>query len=289
MPIFANQFGYAHAYDPVNLDTGTPSVGASLGKAKTTKTTPKEDTPASPSGAAGISGAAASEEASASNGLSKGNSSANGIAAGQGSLNGLSSMVRLNAGIANPTPETDAYNSSTDMFDRSSGDTPKEATVNTPSQASHSLAAGGFWGGLGHDISSGFDTARHGVSASTDWMVSGGMGSSPNNQGSAKTYAPRGSTDSGVTTPSNVWNPSQYTNTPGSNPSRIAGVSTPAISSNPSYNEQQFGRVQGARNAAQNSMDESGGFWNNVGDEAENWLSKLTSPEQVGVASDAGD
>src|SRR5215472_17314255 len=30
--IFANQFGYAHPYDPVGLDTGMPEVGATLGR-----------------------------------------------------------------------------------------------------------------------------------------------------------------------------------------------------------------------------------------------------------------
>lgn len=314
MPIFASQFGYANAYDPVGLDTGTPSVGATLGKA--TKSKPVE--PESVGAKVGASGAAtAAAEAAASAAETNGLSNSNGKAASgaqslsnQGTLNKLTHMEAMNSGAvnaANPTPETNTYRSDNSMFDTPVGPTPKEATVNTPTKSSVTPAASGG-GGFLHDIAHGFDTARHSVSASTDWLMNTNdpNASSPNNMGSAKTYAPRATTRSGVVEPSNVWNPTADMNIssasgngglmPGvSSPSALAGASQRAIGMNGAYNEQQFGRLQGARNAAQGEVDnQSQGFWDRVGDDigndAEHFANRaqkvLLSPEGEAAGSD---
>jgi hypothetical protein len=308
VPIFASQFGYANAYDPVGLDTGVPSVGATLGKA--TKSKPVE--PESVGAKVGASGAAtAAAEAAASAAESNGLSSSNGKAvansqslSNQGTLNKLTHMESMNSGAvnaANPAPETNTYRSDNSMFDTPVGPTPKEATVSTPTKRTVTPAASG--GGIFHDIASGFDTARHSVSASTDWLMNtGGNPSSANSMGSAKSHAPMASTRSGVVEPSNVWNPTADTNMPSasgngglmpgvSSPSALAGSSQRAIGMNGAYNEQQFGRLQGARNAAQNQVDNnSEGIWGDIGNEAESWLEKAskvaTSPEGVAAGSD---
>lgn len=307
MSIFASQFRNAPTYD-VGLDTGTPSVGATVGKS----TKSKASEPAKVGAEVGASAAAtAAASEAASNASSQNAISSNGKAAvgsmslaNAGTASKLAHMEGMNAGAVNAPvsdPQTNTYRSDNDMFDTPVGPTPKEATVSAPSKSSHSLAASGG-GGFFHDIANGFDTTRHAVSASTDWMVSGGMGSSPSNMGTSKTYAPRATTRSGVVEPSNVWNPTADTNTGGtagiapgvSSPSAMAGASSPtAISANPNYNEQQFGRLQGARNAAQSQVDNSNeGIWGDIGGEAESWLEKAskvaTSPEGVAAGTDDG-
>lgn len=306
MSIFASQFNNASPYALSPLDTGTPSIGATLGKA--TKSGTQAAKVGAEVGASAAATAAASEAASNAAGNSAASSNGKSVSSSQslsnqGTLNKLTRMEGMNAGAvnaANPVPETNTFTSDSNMFDRSTGPTPKEATVSSPTKSSVTPAASG---GFFNDVAHGFDSTRHAVSASTDWLMNTNgtpNASSPNNMGSSKSYAPRSTTDTHVTEPANTWNPSQYTGSSSGNgvaagvssPSAMAGASAPkAVGMNGAYNEQQFGRVQGARNAVQGQMDnQNEGVWGDIGGEAENWLEHLqkvaTSPEGIGAGSD---
>jgi hypothetical protein len=267
--LFADQFNYAGPYGLNGLPASTPSVSLRL---------PESSTPQEPA-AGGVStgnpasdvqtsSAAASAAAAGGLGLGASNAMSNMLSKGQGSLNSMSAMFDT-AGSSSYAPGVSTGSPSKvttgAMVDRPAN---TETTVTSAPAPSR-----GILGDIGH----GFDTARHAVSASTDWLVNAGgdpnNASSPNSMGSAKTYAPGASADSGVTYPTSVINPSgasRFFDQPGSSGNGTAlGVSSPAaIESNPAYNEAQFGRLQTARNAAQSEID-------NSSDGTSGWLGDL--------------
>jgi hypothetical protein len=155
--IFASQFNTVNPYDPVGLDTGTPSVGVTLGK----KTPKAPETPAAVGAGITAAGSAAAEESAAATGYQHA-TAANGAGAMAGSYNankaglqslGMSSANRAANGISLAHPPV-----STVQMPKLSG---ADATPPKPSTAS---GGGGLFGWAAHT----FDTARHDTARGLD-------------------------------------------------------------------------------------------------------------------------
>lgn len=153
--IFASQFGYSNPYDPVGLETGMPTVGATLGKKKPGN--PKEPVGEKVNPRA-TGGEAAAGEIAAGNaqGLSAANGAAAGLAA-QGTRNKLATMEHAMAiADASQAPSSGFGGGNFGMpTTRTSG-----ATVPVHSQPA---SGGGLFGGFGHWVAHTFDSARHGA------------------------------------------------------------------------------------------------------------------------------
>lgn len=155
--IFANQFNYANAYNPVGLDTGAISVGATLGKRPPREKTPSENEPSrvptsNKETANTAAGATAGMSQAAVGGIGAGAMvGAGNAAANQGTMNKLAHMEQSFGGGQQTTPSTN-YSAMIDMPKQSG------AQVNHPAPSS---GGGGFWSSLGHDIASGVSDVGH--------------------------------------------------------------------------------------------------------------------------------
>lgn len=149
--IFASQFGYSNPYDPVGLETGMPTVGATLGKKRPGKPKEPVDETANPRA---TGGSAASGQIAAGNaqGLSAANGAAAGLAA-QGNRNKMNALMHAMDMRDNAAAPSSTFGG---------GDFSRPTTSTSGAQVNHP-APSGFWGSLGHSIASGFDTVRHGA------------------------------------------------------------------------------------------------------------------------------
>lgn len=129
MSLFASQFNYANAYNPVGLDTGVPQVGLNLPRAPDNEEekTPTEKSPVrAPISSPGVNPNTANAEANAN------------ASESQGANQNFSAMIDAPA---------------------------KVAALNT---AAAPAAQPGIWGQVTHGVASGFDAARHGIATGAD-------------------------------------------------------------------------------------------------------------------------
>lgn len=185
--IFANQFSYANAYNPVGLDTGTPQVGATVGNKRPRERNTPEPVPSRVRSGGNES---ASESAALGQSLANGMGGSAGLMAGQGagasqgSLNSLSNMVTLPTSHAS-TPTGMPWSSYIDQPVRSGADatTPQELqqigsslgkAISAGAQAApHPSLWGDITGGLsdaGNFVAHQFDNVRHGVASGADFV-----------------------------------------------------------------------------------------------------------------------
>lgn len=145
--IFASQFNQVSPYEPVGLDTGTPSIGVTLGK-KTPKRPPEENPANVRPGTGGEAPAAAGAALAAGNSMTGGAEAANTVGAGQQASQTYSKLMHMSAqdtAGGNPMSIKAPPPSSVSMPKHSGADA-------TPPQ--HSGGFMGFLDSVGHDASS---------------------------------------------------------------------------------------------------------------------------------------
>jgi hypothetical protein len=216
--LFASQFGYASPYSLGPLDTGVPQVGVTLPKSK------EKNTPGNtPEGANSIPGGESSMAASkaASNAASSALRSANNASVGQA---GITAAARAGA-ISKAEHMNEPSIALSEMTAPSSPVTSPDAVPNAPAlgprnpgkaNPTRTAPSSGGFGGFLHKAENFINETYNPV-----WQVTHprqtftnaenflsnvfprpvGMNSTPNTGGT------RQSTDSGVTEPSNVYNP----------------------------------------------------------------------------------
>lgn len=146
MSIFASQFNQVSPYEPVGLDTGTPSLGITLGK-KTPKRPPTDEPANVRPGTGGETPAAAGAALAAGSSMTGGAEAANSVSAGQQAsqtYNKLLHMTAHDTAGGNPLTIKAPAPSSVNMPKHSGADA-------TPPQ--HSGGFMGFLDSVGHDAS----------------------------------------------------------------------------------------------------------------------------------------
>jgi hypothetical protein len=167
--LFAPQFNYTGTYElpglsatPNKINLKLPDRGPKTPKDPTPEETPTSnpETPGTPNSA----------DVSGTLGLSGGKQARLNSMIGMGASNSMAaSNTKANEMpvSANASPASPSYVSMNKFYDALPGSTPPEVSIPKPSTVS--TGGGGFsWGGLGHDIASGFDTTRHAVASGAD-------------------------------------------------------------------------------------------------------------------------